>query len=166
MIPGLILVALMVYLSTRIKRTAAEAFAREEIDTGEFSLVKPEGFINPVKDASEYAFEAYSKDYGRDAAGNLPQASITVKRHGSDLESVYESARGSLTDPETIGSDGDEFVVRGRGTEGSTAAEVYYKLVRAGSAVYEFRTCALTDHAADFRERLRQTADSFAVRPR
>src|SRR5687767_8261126 len=46
LIPGLILVALMVYASTRIKRTAAAAFDRETVDTEDFIIQKPEGFLH------------------------------------------------------------------------------------------------------------------------
>ena len=56
LIPGLILVGLMVWVSTRIKRNAAKAFEREEIETAEFSLTKPEGFLAPVDPADGDTF--------------------------------------------------------------------------------------------------------------
>ena len=61
LIPGLALVALMVWASTRIKRTAADAFAPEVIDTPEFSIKKPEGWLSIA--VPTLPFEAYTKDY-------------------------------------------------------------------------------------------------------
>ena len=46
LIPGLILVALMVYVSTKIKKNAVDAFGEETITTDDFVLIKPEGFLH------------------------------------------------------------------------------------------------------------------------
>ena len=54
LIIGSLIVALMVYASTKIKRSAAQAFEEETIETDEFYLVKPEGFLNPIGNASEF----------------------------------------------------------------------------------------------------------------
>src|SRR5205085_2158799 len=79
LIVGVILVALMVYASTRIKKSAARAFESETIDADEFYIEKPEGFINPLRDESaEYAFEAYSKDFGTGDAENVYQAQAFI----------------------------------------------------------------------------------------
>ena len=64
LIPGLILVALMVWASTRIKKNAAAAFDAEVIETESFSIRKPEGFLHVLNDDSGLAFRSYSKDFG------------------------------------------------------------------------------------------------------
>ena len=66
LIVGAIVVALMVYASTKIKRSAAAAFEEETIETDEYSFVKPEGFLNPVEPEGYLAFYAYSKEYGEE----------------------------------------------------------------------------------------------------
>ncbi len=48
LIVGIIVVAFMAYFSTKLKKFTAEQFEREEIESAEFSLVKPEGF-DPAK---------------------------------------------------------------------------------------------------------------------
>src|SRR5947209_4631995 len=63
LIIGLILVGLMVYASTRIRRNAAEAFEPETIVTPEFSIKKPEGMLHVLNGDRRYAFEAYSRDF-------------------------------------------------------------------------------------------------------
>src|SRR6185436_16743158 len=72
LIPGLALVALMVYVSTRIKRSAAKAFDQEVVETDEFTITKPEGLFIPT-DATDLAFAAYSKDFGTGEAGSVRQ---------------------------------------------------------------------------------------------
>ena len=80
LIVGVILVALMAYVSTKIKKSAAQAFEREEIETENFSIIKPAGFINPLNDEnSAFAFEARSKDLGKEAARNLWRARATLR---------------------------------------------------------------------------------------
>src|ERR1044072_6257842 len=78
LIIGIVVVALMAYVSTKIKKSAARAFEPETIETDEFIIVKPEGFINPINDESAFAFEAYSKEFGTGDAKNLRQAEMFV----------------------------------------------------------------------------------------
>src|SRR5258707_9193856 len=73
LIPGLILVALMVYASTRIKKTAAAAFEPETIETDTFIIQKPDGFLNVINGDPQYSFEAYSKEFGGPGAENFRQ---------------------------------------------------------------------------------------------
>ena len=80
LIIGGLLVALMAYLSTKIKKEAKRAYEQEVIETEGFKIVKPVDFIIPLKKASEYAFEAYSKDFGEDEAGDLSQCWAVIKQ--------------------------------------------------------------------------------------
>ncbi len=65
LIVGSIIVALMVWASTRIKRDAAAAYNEEVIEADGFKLTKPEGFIHLLNDDSGLAFRANSKDLDR-----------------------------------------------------------------------------------------------------
>jgi len=64
LIPGLILVALMAYVSTRIKKSAARAFEAEQVTGDGFSLEKPDGFLVRTGGKAGLLFDAYSKDFG------------------------------------------------------------------------------------------------------
>src|SRR5580765_1394277 len=79
LIPGLILVALMVYASTRIKKTAAAAFEAETIETDDFVIQKPDGFLNVINGDPQFAFEAYSKEFGGPGAENFRQGTAHLK---------------------------------------------------------------------------------------
>jgi hypothetical protein len=66
LIIGVILVAIMAYVSTKIKNAAKEAYNQENFENEYFTILKPEGFIIPVKVSSEFLFETYSKDLGEE----------------------------------------------------------------------------------------------------
>ena len=79
LIPGLILVALMIYASTRIKRTAASAFEAEVIETDDFVIQKPEGMLHVINGNPRFAFEAYSKDFGVEINKDVRCVTATVE---------------------------------------------------------------------------------------
>ncbi len=93
---GVILVALMVFVSTKIKKSAAQAFEQETIETEDFRIIKPEGFINPINEDSAFAFEAYTKELGENDAKNFRQAQANLRIiTDSDFEAVCENAKTS-----------------------------------------------------------------------
>lgn len=94
LIVGVIVVAIMAYVSTKIKKAASEAYEQENVETEYFRLIKPEHFIIPVKEKSEFAFEAYSKDYGEDLAEKFRQSWAVVReKNGIEDEDVLEFER-------------------------------------------------------------------------
>src|SRR6478735_1312021 len=103
LIPGLILVALMVWASTKIKRSAAKAFDAEHVEGDGFAIDKPAGFLNRHYDSSEYLFDAYSKEYGPGKADNVRAATAIV--YSSD-ESINEAA--TLEQTRLVNSDRSE----------------------------------------------------------
>ena len=97
LIPGLILVALMVYASTRIKRSASRAFDEERITGKGFSLTKPEGFLHRIDNESEYEFEAYSKDFGTGTAEDIRAATAVMIISDLALEQAVSAEQARLT---------------------------------------------------------------------
>ena len=74
-IVGSVVVALMVFVSTKIKRSAARAFVPELIERDEFNIAKPEGFMTPLETGRDgFLFEAYSREYGEKEARNTRRA--------------------------------------------------------------------------------------------
>lgn len=78
LIPGLILVALMIYASTRIKKSAARAYEPETIETDDFILQKPAGFLAVIGGDPKLAFESYSKEFGGEIAPDVRKATANV----------------------------------------------------------------------------------------
>lgn len=169
LIPGLLLVALMVYLSTRIKKSAAAAFEREEVETPEFSLVKPEGFINPVNNPPEVVFSAYSKDFGTDAAENLRQAEIIVTRlDGAAFDLACEAARGALAsvtseDTKTVGGH-RACEIRGSLDEQGVPTAVSYSILEGDGVIFELRAVVIEDHKETYAQRIDETLSTFILK--
>lgn len=168
LIPGLILVALMVYASTKIKRNAAKAYEEETIEREQFSLVKPEGFIEPVREENEPAFLAYTKDFGEDDAADLRIATVEVSV--LPLSSIARRR-------EVIASSGVEIIadrsfqigpvpalrIEAERNEGGVDLQVRYLLAVKNSVLLELRTELLRDHEDEFKEKIERILDSFEV---
>ena len=118
LIVGVVFVALMVYVSTKIKKSAATAFEREMIEKEDFRLVKPEGFINPLDENSNFLFEAYTKEFGKNDAEEFRQAQANLVVM-SDLS--FEAVIGKIKE-----------------TEGKVLSEKF-----SGNAFEEQRNCLL-----------------------
>lgn len=91
LIPGLLLVALMVYASTRIKRTAAEAFESESIAGDDFIIEKPSGMLTVINGRPDLLFESYSKEYGKGDAGEIRQVRAELRRNARPDNSSDEA---------------------------------------------------------------------------
>ncbi len=91
---GGVLVALMVLVSTKIKKSAARAFESEIIETENFRLIKPTGFVHPLREESNYAFEAYSKGFGEKNERNIWRAQVYLTASEKvDFKSVCKEAK-------------------------------------------------------------------------
>jgi hypothetical protein len=163
LIPGLILVALMVWASTRIKKRAAEAFDAERIETDSYSIEKPEGFLHVVAD-EEHEFSAYSRDFRKDENAAIRQATIELDVFpGDSIANVRDrtarSARNSVmrTDAQNICELETEELVN------EIAVKAFYKIVSSENTVYRLRFAVLPEHIDDYLRRIETTLDSFTV---
>jgi hypothetical protein len=169
LIPGLVLVGLMVWASTRIKRNAARAYEREEIDTTEFTLVKPEGFLAPVDPAEGTVFSAYSKEYGRDDSERVRRAAIEVRRFadvsfddvrrrtGDSAAGVIEEQIGVIDQAKCA-----NMVIAG--FSDGVPVETHLKIVAARDAVYQVSIAVLPEHKDEFLIKIDETLGSFSLK--
>jgi hypothetical protein len=135
------IVALMIYASTKIKKSAASAYERETIETEEFSIVKPEGFINPFE--SDFAFEAYTKEFGAEKAEDFRQcrASLTIENN---------SGNEGLTENEIIEKD--------------VSIKVYRKIINQNGKTFDLKISVLQENEADYKDRINEMLESFAIK--
>ena len=154
LVPGLILVALMVWLSTRIKRNAAAAFDAERIETEELIVDKPEGFLHVLNDDSGLLFRAYSREFGNVGNRDVRRATIEVERH--KRASLDEVLTASKSISETLSADpayieGGEKAVNARSTRIRDGGEfeIVHKFITHGPDVIEARGAVLTEHSDD-----------------
>ena len=169
LIPGLILVALMAWASTRIKKNAAAAFDAETVDTEQFVIRKPEGFLHVLNDSSGLAFRSYSKEFGKVGDKEIRRATIEIERHaGTDIETLKNTVE---TQAEMIMSfepylDAEEkaaWMKTNRIIDGGEF-DVSYKLVERGADVWETRGTVLADYREDLAERIEAALDSVRVK--
>ncbi|MGD9563465.1 MAG: hypothetical protein AB7P09_14445 [Pyrinomonadaceae bacterium] len=168
LIPGLILVGLMIWASTRIKRNAAKAFEREEIETEEFSITKPEGFLSVVDPPGGLLISAYSKEFGREAAGRIRQATIELRRElGGDVDAIVKRVKADSTAvaSEQIGVVGGHkcaniIVER---LEQDVLLESRHKIIAAPDAVYHLVVNFIPEYKADLEAKLDEALISFSL---
>jgi hypothetical protein len=154
LIPGLILVALMVYASTRIKRNAARAFEAETIETDEFIIQKPEGFLHNLNGDPKYLFEAYSKEFSKED-GKQRVGTVTVtKIPDASLDIMADDLVSSLParDHDTEIIDEQKYRILVQCREGVNSQEGMnmhidnlFKLTEKNGAVYKLEIVAIED---------------------
>lgn len=143
LILGIILVALMAYVSTRIKKSAAQAFERETIETEDFRIVKPEGFLNPVSENSENAFEAYSKDYGEaDAA-----------EHRKAVVKIYK----------TVGQS-EDLPAESEKTEKGVTLQTFRKVLEKKEKSYALEISVVKDYRDEYFDKINEMLSSFSLK--
>lgn len=168
LIPGLILVALMVYASTRIKKTAAAAFEPETVETEAFIIDKPEGFLNVINGDPKFEFEAYSRDFGDEPAENVRQARIEiVRRKGITPEKAVKEIASTtkVTSRNTeIVDERKYFLIETERVEKGTGLVELYKLTASGSDVLELKIIALEQTSEEIARKIQSIALSFSVK--
>ncbi len=158
----------MIWASTRIKKNAAAAFERESIETNEYSLVKPDGFLHPLNDEGDRLFYAYSKDFGKGDADAERQAEIEViAGPGGALKAAADEVKAGA---DVLSEEAFRTGTMNVRTLDVTRAEnditrrELHKLVQANDKVYMLRFAVLEDLYDDFARRASETLDSFDVK--
>ena len=163
LILGLILVGLMVYASTRIKKRAAEAFEPELIETARYSLRKPEGFLHVI-DSPDHDLEAYSREFD-EGDFRLRRAKIEVDVFPQyDLDSVVEAIEQAASRSEPRSSSNTVSVLETEEEANEIRLSAVYKFVRSGEDIYRLRFGVLAKHRAEYSDRINDTIDSFTVK--
>ncbi len=157
LIPGLILVALMVYASTKIKKRAAAAFDAETVETETYSIDKPEGFLHVIG-SDKHLFEAYSREFGANEYAGNRRATIEIDVINSDDPLKHQPVKWDNADE----------IRTGRFETEETANEItynaIYKIVETRDAAYRLRFAVIAEHMDEYLRRIDDTLDSFTVR--
>jgi len=172
LIVGVALVALMVFVSTKIKKSAARAFEREVIDKKEFIIIKPEGLINPLNENSEFVFEAYSKEFGKNDAEEFNQMTAHLKIiSGASFKEICENARRSvsviLSENVSVNDKSQNVcLIEGRKSEDKVWFYSVCKIIHSveRQKTFQLRISILENYREDYAERLNETLESFTVK--
>ncbi len=168
LIPGLLLVGFMVWASTRIKRNAARAFEAEQIETPEFSLSKPDGFLSIVDPPAGLLFSAYSKEFGEGEASRIRRATAELhKLPNADLRKIAERARTDASkivseDISTLGGRRCANIVTRRFID-TVSIESHYKIVACPGAVYQFVVSIIPEYKEELQPKVDQLIGSLSI---
>lgn len=165
LVPGLILVALMVWASTKIKRITAAAFEPEWVEMPLYSIYKPSGFLHVLNDESGLDFRAYSRDVESIGKRDFRVATIEVEVFESkDLESRIAEIRRDFGVPSISKYlDGGEnsAIIRLRRSDGAAEYADTRKIVSRGSRLIELRVAVLEQRADEFGSSVEEILDGF-----
>lgn len=168
LIPGLILVALMVYASTKIKKTAAGAFEPETIETDDFAIEKPDGFLNVLNLDPGLELDMYSKEFGIENAADKRQARIELRHY---RVCKMSEAIAMIKEKATIRSDIGEIInerkyrlIEAERIEKGIGFREIYKLTEKGADIYELKAIILEDAADDISQKADAVVLSFTVK--
>lgn len=166
------LVGLMVFVSTRIKRAAAEAYEPETIDKTEFAIEKPQGFLYPLNAETEFPFEAYSSDYGERGTRNIWRARTRLRlSDGLNVRKIIDEARQSETGlsekkledlPDgQIGS-----ILRSYKDEDEIEYRILRKIVgdKTANQTWELRTTILSQYEDQYTDKACEMMASFELK--
>ena len=168
LILGIILVALMAWASTRIKKNAAAAFDPETVVTPVFSIDKPEGMLHVLNGNPELEFEAYSKEFGKGMLAKMRLIRAEIKKlHPTGLKAKIAEIKqsGKVEDDRKEVIDGRTYHVI-EIEEGGTKvpSRIKYKIGETGDAAYVLKIKALEEAGESVFETLDVMLESFVVR--
>lgn len=165
LIPGLILVALMMYASTRIKKSAARAYEAETIETNDFIIQKPEGFLNVIGGDPQYAFEAYSKEYGSSGDEEFRQATakLRIYKNGKDAAAGLHDI---LSDRSEVIAGNRHRIVESKLAEKGIQFRVFTKIAETDSNTYVLEIITLAETTAELMRNIELMLDNFELKIR
>ncbi len=173
LIVGVLLVALMVFVSTKIKKNAASAFEKEIIDKEDFRLVKPEGFLSPVYEESEFAFEAYTKEFGKNDADEFRQAwanlvATSDSRFETAIENIKKTGVKILSEKflENASEEQKICLIEGEKVEKGIAVKKFYKIIESPKRhkIYQLQISVLDAYQENYANRITEMLESFVVK--
>ena len=170
---GGILVALMVYVSTKIKKSAAAAYEPETVDTESFFIKKPEGFLYPLRDESKFAFEAYTNTYGEGAARSIWKAQaqikiLTDKKIKAVVAEVKKNADEILSEKLLKDAPAGQKIslIESARIEEEHKRREFWKIIEdlKSKKVYELRISVLNSYVEEYADKIKTMLESFAVK--
>ncbi|MEO8073307.1 MAG: hypothetical protein ABI891_12020 [Acidobacteriota bacterium] len=173
LIIGGVLVALMVLVSTKIKKSAAQAFESEIIETEEFRLIKPAGFVHPLREVSDYVFEAYSKDFGEKNERNIWRAQVYMTvldgLHFNSVRKDVKKEDGKILSEKFPKGNADSekiYLIEKETSKDDTAFLEFREIVesRKQQKTYDLKILVLKSFRQDFVGRVDELVSSFQLK--
>ncbi|HMT06600.1 MAG TPA: hypothetical protein PKA82_01245 [Pyrinomonadaceae bacterium] len=168
LIIGLIIVGLMVYASTRIKRISREAFEFERIETDQYVLEKPDGFLNVIAPREPLLLDGYSREFGEENASNIRRGTYNlVSRNGVEIAAAFGDIEslGTVVSDETSVIDGKKYRdVRVTFIADGIEYEEFYRLCGNADGSFVFKATMLADAGDEVSNAIVKMLASFQVK--
>ena len=163
LIAGLILVALMAYASTKIKKRAAEAFESELIENEAYSLQKPDGFLHVI-DSPDHSLEAYSREFDEgDFRARRAKIELQVFRDRGMDDVVGEITKNARRADVLLSSENIS-VIETEERNNEMAVSAVYKIIAVQDAIYRLRFAVTDKYRDEYSDKINRTLESFAVK--
>src|SRR5690606_23082952 len=165
---GLIIVALMAYTSTKIKKAAREAFETETVSGDGYSITKSEGYMVPAReDNSPIEFEIVSKEFGGGECSKRRRVSLTLSISSGVLAGVRKEFRRQLTEitEDELVKDSQKTTLAltgGRELE-SCPVRIFRRGFDRGGKIYRFEAVATLEDIEDNEENIKAMLDSILI---
>ena len=168
LIPGLALVALMIYASTRIKKSAAAAFEAETVETEHFTFEKPEGLLLVLNGDPALDAEGYSQEYGEGDDASQRRIRFAVSRtQGAPPDAVGDrvTSGAEIVSRETEIVGGTKFtVIEAVKTKDGSTSRAFHKIGAANGNVFDLCVYSLSETDFVVQRKIEQMISSFSLK--
>ena len=171
-----VFIGILLLISTRVRKAASVAFEPEAIDKKDFKIFKPEGYLTPIDEATDYPFEAFTREVGERKAGRLRISMAKLEIYdGLQFEEIREQTREKFPEilEETIYDgvpEGQEICLietrEPENDEDAVSKLFFHKIIESKPQrkTYDLEIMVLEAHIEEFEERKNRLIESFNVK--
>ena len=166
LIPGLIIVAVMVWASTRIKRNAAAAFDAEVVETDTLIISKPAGWLS-IAEPKNALFEAYTREFAPSPHEEMRLGTAAVVAERASADEIVAGLRTNATikdEAREIVSEVRYRVLETAQTEGEVEILEFLKIAERDDQSYVLRVRTPDPATAELRRGIETMLDSFILK--
>ena len=169
-------IALLLFISTRIRKSASAAFVPETINKNDFVIFKPEGYLTPIDEVTDYPFEAFTREVGERKAGRMRKSTAKLEIYdGLQFEEIREQTREKF--PEIVSEILYDGVPKGQqicliesrepeNDEELVGKLYFHKIIESKpkGKTYDLEVMVLEAHIEDFEDRKNRLIESFNLK--
>ncbi len=171
-----VFIAVLLLISTRVRKSASAAFEPETINKNDFIIFKPEGYLTPIDEATDYPFEAFTREVGERNAGRMRKSMAKLEIYdGLQFEEIREKTREKFS--EVVSEIIYDGVPKGQqicliesrepeNDEDAVGKLYFHKIIESKpkGKTYDLEVMVLEAHAEDFGDRKDRLIESFNLK--
>ncbi|MEO6589602.1 MAG: hypothetical protein ABIP06_09880 [Pyrinomonadaceae bacterium] len=165
-------IALLLFISTKIRNAANAAYEPEKIERGDFQIFKPEGYLNPVEWTETVPFEAYTRELGERTMGRLRKSAAKMMvSDGLNFDNLRKEIKANAEEFVSTVFDanapegGRICLIETKKTDNEITTVFFNKLIesRKLKKTFDIEISILEPYRDEFEERINQMLDSFKL---